>query len=1009
MTPLRGLLLLGLVTTAVVFPGHASAATISVTGTADVLGADGTCSLREAVQAANTDAAVNECGAGSGADTVVLPAGTFALTRAGAAEDANVTGDLDVLADLTLQGAGAGRTTLDGNGLDRVLDVAAGKSLAIERLTVTGGLTEDGAGGLTPTPGGAGGGIRAAGPLTVTDCEITGNRTGRGGNGASATGTNGAAAGNGAPGQAVGGGVGGAGGGIAATAALTVTRSTISGNLTGDGGDAGAGTGGLGGGATGSTAGGAGGAGFGGFGAASGSGGGISADAAATITNSTITDNATGEGGRAGDGTGSAGGAGGPTSGAGGAGGAAFGGFGGGGGSGGGVSATASLTVTGSTFDGNRTGSGGVGGDATGGAGGAAGGGNAAGGSGGAGFGGFGGAGGLGGAIYASKVAAISGSTLVGNISGQGGLGGAGAGGTGGSGAGSADGGAGAAGFGGFGGSGAAGGAISGLTATSDITVTNSTLTRNATRGGGAGDAGVGGPGGSGGGGTGDGGPGGAGFGGFGGPGGLGGGVAMANGKVALSHLTITSNTLGSGAGGGNATAGGGGGNGGGGGSTGAAGSAFIGSGGAAGAGGGVANISASSVKVGNSIVSRNDDASCSGTITDTGHNVVFGDATCPGTVADPQLGALQDNGGPTRTRALHAGSPALDVVPSSGSDCAATDQRGVTRPVGGACDAGAYELAAPAATTGDATAVTARTATVAATVNPNGRLTTFYFQYGADIGYGSKSAESDAGAGVAGSAQTGTLTGLTPNTTYHFRVVAVSADGTSVGGDRTFTTAALAPPAVTTEAATAIGASTATLAGTVNPNGRATTFHFEYGTTTAYGTSTPETPAGAGTAAAAVTTAVTGLAKGTFHFRLVATNADGTTAGVDKTFTTASDTTKPVLSKVSFTKGATLKFTLSEAASVLVTVERKGTGRRSGSRCVKQTKANRTKKKCVLFTRVARVTLAGKAGANTKAYKGKVGSKKLAAGSYRVTLLATDPAGNKSKSTRANFKVARR
>jgi hypothetical protein len=81
--------------------------------------------------------------------------------------------------------------------------------------------------------------------------------------------------------------------------------------------------------------------------------------------------------------------------------------------------------------------------------------------------------------------------------------------------------------------------------------------------------------------------------------------------------------------------------------------------------------------------------------VLDGGHNVAFGDTTCRGAQVDPKLGPLQDNGGPTETITLEAGSGALDLVPP-GSDCPAADQRGVARPQGAACDAGAYETAPP-------------------------------------------------------------------------------------------------------------------------------------------------------------------------------------------------------------------------------------------------------------------------------------------------------------------------
>jgi hypothetical protein len=94
--------------------------------------------------------------------------------------------------------------------------------------------------------------------------------------------------------------------------------------------------------------------------------------------------------------------------------------------------------------------------------------------------------------------------------------------------------------------------------------------------------------------------------------------------------------------------------------------------------------------------------------------------------------------------------------------------------------------------------------------------------------------------------------------------------------------------PSVVTGAASAITASSATLTGTVNPNGQGTTYHFEYGKTTGYGSRTPDTAAGSATTAASVAASVTGLTRKTlYHYRLVASNQNGTTAGGDATFTT--------------------------------------------------------------------------------------------------------------------------
>ena len=96
--------------------------------------------------------------------------------------------------------------------------------------------------------------------------------------------------------------------------------------------------------------------------------------------------------------------------------------------------------------------------------------------------------------------------------------------------------------------------------------------------------------------------------------------------------------------------------------------------------------------------------------------------------------------------------------------------------------------------------------------------------------------------------------------------------------------------PTVTTSAASGVTATTATLNGTVNPEGAATTYQFQYGTSTGYGSVTPASPAsaGAGSSAVAESAGLSGLSAGTtYDYRLVATNATGTTDGGNQTFTT--------------------------------------------------------------------------------------------------------------------------
>src|SRR5919204_1986448 len=106
----------------------------------------------------------------------------------------------------------------------------------------------------------------------------------------------------------------------------------------------------------------------------------------------------------------------------------------------------------------------------------------------------------------------------------------------------------------------------------------------------------------------------------------------------------------------------------------------------------------------------------------------------------------------------------------------------------------------APAVSTGGATAVTTTSATLSGTVNPEGEATTYYFQYGASTAYGSTtpSPAASAGSGTMNVNASAAAGSLTPNTTYHYRLVATNASGTNTGADHTFKTAKPSTTAVT-------------------------------------------------------------------------------------------------------------------------------------------------------------------------------------------------------------------
>ena len=162
----RGLLRAATFVAAFCAPVLSHALNYTVDSTADSVDADvsdgicadaaGNCSLRAAVQQAN---------AWPGSDDIVLPAGTFNLSLTGS-DDLAASGDLDILEDLTITGAGATATIIDGGAQHRLFQIFGGSTVTLADMTLQNGRSDD-----------SGGAIASEGRLTLRDMVLRNNST----------------------------------------------------------------------------------------------------------------------------------------------------------------------------------------------------------------------------------------------------------------------------------------------------------------------------------------------------------------------------------------------------------------------------------------------------------------------------------------------------------------------------------------------------------------------------------------------------------------------------------------------------------------------------------------------------------------------------------------------------------------------------------------------------------------------------------------------------------------
>jgi len=115
-----------------------------------------------------------------------------------------------------------------------------------------------------------------------------------------------------------------------------------------------------------------------------------------------------------------------------------------------------------------------------------------------------------------------------------------------------------------------------------------------------------------------------------------------------------------------------------------------------------------------------------------------------------------------------------------------------------------------------------------------------------------------------------------------------------------------------------------------------------------------------------------------------------------------------PVAALTRVRLGASFVYSLSEAARVVFAFERKAKGRRVAGRCRKPTRRNRGRRRCTRFVKAGAFAHQSVAGANRKRFSGRIGQRRLKPARYRVTLRATDEAGNRSAPRRLAFRVVK-
>ena len=221
-----------------------------------------------------------------------------------------------------------------------------------------------------------------------------------------------------------------------------------------------------------------------------------------------------------------------------------------------------------------------------------------------------------------------------------------------------------------------------------------------------------------------------------------------------------------------------------------------------------------------------------------------------------------------------------------------------------------------PAVETLAASSIAEKGATLNGKVNPNGAETKIYFEYGTTTSYGSKTSEVSVGSGTTTLEKSQAISGLSANTTYHYRIVATNSAGTGLGIDKTLVTAG--PPTISGgEVFPESSGEVALLKALVDPNGQSTTYQYEYGTAIFFPTYVvpiPAASAGSGFEPVTVEQKITGLTPGEkYYWQISATNAGGKVTSYQPGFMSSnhpgiSNVAASTLSRTESKLGATIK-----------------------------------------------------------------------------------------------------